>query len=211
MRLVIHGATGRVGGVVLAEAVARGHEVTALVRTSSTAALGEGVTVRRADLLDPGQRAEVAALTAGHDGVLSAIGWTPGQPQDVLVRTAHALLAVSAGCPLLVVGGSGTLMTASGRIFVETPEFPPDRRANSLAHVAALDVYRSAQGAQWTYLCPPAVITQGAKTGRYRVGGGEMLMDDEGRSEISVADYAVAAVDLLERPDAERGHLTVAY
>ncbi|MGH6654089.1 MAG: NAD(P)-dependent oxidoreductase [Actinocrinis sp.] len=215
MRLVVHGATGRIGGAILAEALARGHVVTAVVRASSTAKLGDGktdgVTTHRLDLLDQDQGPEIVRLTAEHDATISAIGWTQGQPQDVLVRVARALLPASGGRPLLVVGGSGTLMTASGKIYVETPGFPPERRANSLAHVAALDVYRAAHDVPWIYLCPPAVITQDTKTGKYRVGAADMVTDDEGRSAISVADYATAAVDLLERPDAERGHLNVAY
>lgn len=206
MRLIVHGATGRIGRVVAAEAAARGHTVTAVVRGPGRP-VGDRITVRAGDVLDTEAN---TALARDHDAVVSAVGWTEGQPRDLLVRVARSLLAGAGGRPLLVVGGAGTLLTDSGRIFLDTPGFPPERRANSLAHTAALEEYRASPDVPWTYLCPPAVIDQGPRTGSYRLGAGRMLTGPDGPASISVADFAAALVDLLERPAPPRGHLTVA-
>jgi putative NADH-flavin reductase len=63
----------------------------------------------------------------------------------------------------------------------------------------------------WTYVSPAALLEDGERTGRYRVGGDRLLVDAEGRSRISVADYAAALLDRAERDDAPRRRITVAY
>ena len=209
MRITVFGAAGRIGSAVVAEAHGRGHHVTAVVHQRRPA-VPDGVAIVAVDLAVPDQ---VRAACAGQDVVVSAIGWTPEQPDDLLGRAARALLAAvrGTGTRLLIVGGAGTLLTPAGR-FVDTPEFPADRRRNSLAHVAALDELRGEPGpAGWTYLCPPAVISPGERTGRYRVGDHRMLEGSEGPSRISIVDFAVAVVDLATAPEPTPGHRTVAY
>src|SRR5215470_2436944 len=118
MRIAVFGATGRIGSAVVTEARSRGHEVTAVVR-GPRPAIPEGVTTVVAHLDD---QDTVRAACTGHDVVVSAIGWTPGQPDDLLARAARALVAAVDGTPtrLLIVGGAGTLMTPGGR-FLDSP------------------------------------------------------------------------------------------
>ena len=62
----------------------------------------------------------------------------------------------------------------------------------------------------WTFVSPAAFIHPGERTGRYRVGGDQLLVDDNGNSEVSAEDYAIAIADLLEQGGRERERITVA-
>ena len=63
----------------------------------------------------------------------------------------------------------------------------------------------------WAFLSPPALLQPGARTGRYRLGGDELLLDGSGHSAISAEDLAVALVDEAEEPAHRRRRFTVAY
>lgn len=63
----------------------------------------------------------------------------------------------------------------------------------------------------WTYISPPAFIQPGNRTGHYRRGTDQLLVDEKGNSQISTEDYAVALVDELEKAEAIRKRITVAY
>ncbi|HEY9029236.1 MAG TPA: NAD(P)-dependent oxidoreductase, partial [Burkholderiaceae bacterium] len=62
----------------------------------------------------------------------------------------------------------------------------------------------------WTFLSPPALLAPGERTGRYRLGGEELLMDGDKPAGIAVADLAVAIADEIERPRHVRARFTVA-
>ena len=108
------------------------------------------------------------------------------------------------------MGGAGSLRVKPGLELLDTAEFPAGWRSVALAHREALGVYRTVQDLDWTYVSPPAVIAKGARSGRYRVGGDDLLTDEHGQSRISVEDYAVAVVDELERGAHKRTRITVA-
>src|SRR3989442_8082572 len=72
MLLLIIGATGGTGRELVKQALERGHQVTAFVRTPARLRLAhERLTVVRGDVLD---RSSVEAAVPGHDAVLSALG-----------------------------------------------------------------------------------------------------------------------------------------
>ena len=73
MRIVVFGAGGRVGSRTVAEALARGHEVTAVVRDPAAHEMlhGDGLAVVAGDATDPTSVAETAA---GHDLAISTVG-----------------------------------------------------------------------------------------------------------------------------------------
>ncbi len=202
-----------VSKAVAREALGRGHALTAVVRDPSRLALaGQQLTVVTGDALNP---ASVASVVAGHDAVVAAIGGRRGGNHQIVPAAACALLT---GLPkagverLLWVGGGGSLEVAPGIRVVDTPKFPIERKAEALAQVEALNVFRSSTGdVQWSYLSPPAIIEPGQRTGRYRTGGDQLLTDERSVSRISVEDYAVALVDEVERPTHVRQRFTVAY
>ncbi len=113
---------------------------------------------------------------------------------------------------LIVVGGAGSLEVAPGVQVVDTPEFPAAWKGIALAHRDALEVYRKEGGElEWTYFSPPALIEPGERTGKFRVGSDQLLVDGTGQSQISAEDYAIALLDEVETPRHVRKRFTAAY
>ncbi|HEX3872991.1 MAG TPA: NAD(P)H-binding protein [Solirubrobacteraceae bacterium] len=214
MKILVYGATGRIGSRIVAEAVARGHDVVAATRGPSEVPGASEVV--RGDILDP---VSVAGLAAGRDAVISAIssGFLKGAPAyDVYVAAAGSLVdglrtAGPAAPRVILVGGAGSLVVGSGVRVVDLPDFPPQFKDEALAQADALEIWRSVDDIDWTYVSPAGTIEPGERTGRYRRGGDELLVDETGQSTISMEDYAVAVVDELEEPAARRTRITVAY
>ncbi len=212
MKIVLFGASGRLGQRIAQEALNRGHAVTAVVRDPAKLALThERLMVAQGDVRDA---AEVARVAAGHDIVASAVGPTGDQGPHLLVDAAHALIAGTrrAGVArLIVVGGAGSLEAAPGVDLLDTPDFNPAWRPGAIAHRDALAVYRAASDLDWTCVSPAAFIAPGERTGHYRVGGDQVLNDANGESRISMEDFAIAFVDEIEAPQFPRRRFTVAY
>lgn len=216
MHIVLFGATGAIGRRIALEALRRGHRVTGVARDPSTAEpLDARVTVTTGDATDP---ASVAGLVRGADAVVSAISprrSAGGRPTPRLADNARALVRGlrEAGVDrVLYVGGAGTLEVAPGQALVDQPGFPESYRAEALEGREALEVWRrEADGLAWTYLSPAVEIGPGERTGHYRTTGDRLLSDAEGRSHISYEDYAVAALDELERPQHVAERFGVAY
>ncbi|MEU9077415.1 NAD(P)H-binding protein [Kitasatospora sp. NPDC048538] len=202
-RIAVIGAGGSIGGAVVTEAAARGHEVTAVVRDPARYR-GIAAAVERADVLDP---AQVARVAAGRDVLVSAVGGGDGPGHVALVEPAarslvEGLRSLGGAAPRLVaVGGAGSLETAPGVRVWDAPGLPEPVLQIMHAHGAALDYYRTVADVRWTVLSPAAELVPGERTGRYRTGLEQLLTDAGGRSRISVPDYAVALVDEVEQPE----------
>ncbi len=212
MRIIVFGASGAVGSRVVDEAVGRGHSVTAVSRDAARLReLSSRVEIRSGDAAKPDH---VAELSAGHDAAISATRPAPGREEE-LAAVAEALLAGLArtGVRLLVVGGAAGLRVPGGTMLLDTPDFPPDLRPIALACNQQLDVFQAATAGpvDWAYLSPPALLEPGVRTGRYRVGAHDLLIDAEGNSHISMEDFAVALLDEAERPGHHRTRFTVGY
>lgn len=213
MRIAIIGASGRIGAFIRDEALARGHQVTAIVRHP------EKITVRnphltavKADIL----KDKVDELVKGHDAVISAYnpGWSNPDIYNEQIKGYKAIISgvkKSGIKRLLVVGGAGTLEVAPGVQLLDTASFPENIKGGVLATREVLYMLRKEKKLEWTFLSPPSSIAAGERTGRYRVGKDQLLKNKEGESKISTQDYAVAMLDELERPQHIRERFTVAY
>ncbi len=214
MNILLFGAAGMVGSRIAAEALRRGHELTAVTRSGRGPSLEDPkLTVVAADAADPGK---VAELAAGHDVVASALA----PPRDGSEPTGPFLAANQALIEgvraarvrrLIVVGGAGSLQVAPGQRLVDSPGFPDLYKPEALAHAAVLDAYRTVSELDWTYLSPGATLQPGERTGTFRIGGDQLLADDDGNSYISAEDYAIAFVDEIENPAHARQRFCVAY
>ncbi len=211
MKIVLYGARGRLGQRILTEALARGHQVTAVVRKPELFEEPHpGIEVIKGDVTDP---ASVAAVTAGSDVVISAIGPSPKQPPEIIEEAARSLIAgmqKSGAKRLVIVGGAGSLQAAQGIMVMDTPEFPPSWRPVAQAHKNALDIVRAAP-LDWTYISPAAMIQPGERTAHFRTGLDDLLVDGSGQSNISIEDFAVALLNEVEKPAHIRQRFTVAY
>jgi len=212
MKIALIGATGFIGSGLLAEALSRGHSVTALVSRPERLAPQAGLTAEGVDVLDQQQ---LAAKLEGYDAVVSAFsGHAQEDVRGYYGRGADAIIGATkqARVPrLLVVGGAGSLEVAPGVQAVDTPQFPEQWKASALGARDTLEKLRKEQALEWTFLSPAAMIQPGERTGKFRLGGDQMLTDAEGNSRISVQDYAVAMIDELEQPAHSRKRFTVAY
>jgi uncharacterized protein len=210
VRIAVFGATGQVGSRVVAEALARGHAVTAVARPNGRRA-PSGVTVRTADATSPD---DVARVSAGQDLVVGAARPAPGREAE-LATIAQGLLAGTAtsGVRLLLVGGAGGLRVPDrpDTLAVDDPRFVPRAwRPIAQACVDQLERCLRDADADWTYASPPAILRPGERTGAYRTGTDTLLVDDAGESSISMEDFAVAVLDEAERPRHRRARFTVA-
>ena len=73
---------------------------------------------------------------------------------------------------------------------------------------AFLNVLRSEQDLDWTYLSPSAEFAPGTRTGKFRLGDDQLLVDAAGKSCISMEDFAIAFIDELEVPKHSRQRFT---
>ncbi|MFJ3509329.1 NAD(P)-dependent oxidoreductase [Streptomyces luteogriseus] len=216
MKILLIGATGMIGSRVAAEALSRGHEVTAATRSGSADALPRHPELT-ALALDASVADEVARAAAGHDVVISAVspprdGSDPATPLLATYRSLADGLRTAAVRRLVVVGGAGSLKTASGQDRVDTPDFPAMYKAESLAQREVLRMLRAeVTDLDWTYVSPADEIAPGERTGTFRLGGDDLLTAEDGTSFISAEDYAVALVDEVEKSTAVRRRITLAY
>ncbi|MER5780104.1 NAD(P)H-binding protein [Streptomyces mobaraensis] len=234
MHIGVIGASGTIGSRVVTEAAERGHRVTAFTRDASRIRLEErpGVTWQSLDVFD----AEgVVAVLPGMDVLIS--GYQPGNAAadfgdtversvadpSVFATAARALLAALASHPrtrLIVIGGAGSLEVEPGLVHADSDAhlhesldrlgLPRSYAAAVCGHRDALNVLRTSNRL-WTYFSPAADIAPGARTGRFRLGGDQPVLDADGRSRISVEDAAVALVDEAELPRFVQRRFTVGY
>ena len=196
MKIAIVAANGRVGSLVAKEAVARGHEVTAVVReenkTSAQAALvKDALALEQADL-------------AGFDAVVDAVGGWTAETVGAIPAAAKHLADILAGTPvrLLVVGGAGSLFTNPEHTLTvaDSPDFPADWKPLAAAHAEALADLRTRKDLKWTYISPAADFqADGPRTGAYDLNGEDFTPNAAGQSVLSYADFALAMVDEIER------------
>ena len=201
MRIAVYGATGMIGSRVVAEALARGHEVTGITRSGGE--LPAGAVAVQGDAGD----AVLAKRIAGDvEVVVSAIGpsRTGGDRREFLSHLRN--LAETLGdARLIVVGGAGSLLVNGARL-VDQPDFPEAYRAEALIAAEALDYVRGLRdGADWTFFSPAPVIAPGERTGSYEVG-----TDSPAGDSVSAEDFAVALLDEVEKPAHRRARFTVA-
>ena len=202
MKVALIGASGQAGSRILAELTRRGHSVTAIARHPEKIAAAPGVTAQKGDVYD---KSGLAALLKGHDVVISSVHFSASDPK-LLIETVHA----SGVKRYFVVGGAGSLEVAPGVKLIDTPQFPAMYKPEAAAGGAFLDLLRQEAALDWTFLSPSAVIAPGERTGKFRLGGDQLLTNDKG-SNISAEDYAIALVDELEKPAHSRRRFTVGY
>ncbi|MDW6061977.1 NAD(P)H-binding protein [Streptomyces sp. FXJ1.4098] len=233
MRIGIIGATGNIGQRVVTEALGRGHDVIAFTRDASRIEEDrENVVWKSVDVLDPDG---VAAALPGLDVLIS--GFQPGNAaQDmadtvrrsiadptVYATAAKVLLKALESHPrtrLIVIGGAGSLEIRPGVTRADSDEelyaaldslgLPREYAAAVRGHRDALNVLR-ASNRLWTYFSPAEDIAPGERTGRFRLGGDQPVLDAEGRSRISIEDAAVALVDEAELPRFVQRRFTIGY
>lgn len=208
MKIGIIGATGKAGSLILKEALDRGHEVTAIVRNASKVE-DKSLNVLEKDVFD--LKAEDAK---SFDVIVNAFG-APAGKENLHVEAGQALINVLKEAPntrLIVVGGAGSLFTDETQTLrvVDSPGFPDAYKATATNQGKNLQDLQASSGIQWTFLSPAGFFnSEGVRTGKYESGKDQILVNSEGNSYISYADYAIALVDEIENPQHKNERFTV--
>jgi putative NADH-flavin reductase len=212
-RISVLGGTGYAGSAIVAEALARGHDVTAVSR-SEPAERSTGVTYLSGSVLDP---SVLESATTGQDVVVEAVsprGDMAGEVEGLLDRLIER--APRAGFRLGVIGGASSLLVREGgpRLF-DVSDVAPEVRPEIETGLALLETLRQAPAdLDWFYVSPPAAFgawNPGADTGTYRLSEDVLLTDADGNSNISAADLARAVLDEIERPRFRRRRFHAAH
>ena len=214
-KIVIIGATGYVGSAILKEALGRGHQVKAIVRDPSKLTLIHphlkvvGGNVTDTDFL--------SRELAKSDAVISAFnpGWSnPNIYEETLEGYGPILCAVrnSGVHRFLMVGGAGSLLVAPGRLLMDEPDVPKKLLLGirGMAKVYT-DLLLPEKSVDWVFLSPAANMAPGERTGKFRLGKDELIVDESGDSNISVEDFAVAMIDELEQEKHHQERFTLGY
>ncbi len=195
MKIAVVCANGKAGKLIVKEAIARGHDVTAIVR-------GENRSDARKAVIKDVMAISKDDLT-GFDVIVDAAGaWTP-ETVSIVPDAANHLASLLKGTEtrLLVVGGAGSLFVDKEhtKTVADVTPFPESVIPVLKAHQKALDDLRGYKDVRWTYISPAGDFrADGPRTGEYVLGGEELKLNSKGESIISYADYAVAVVDEAE-------------
>lgn len=213
MRITIFGAAGKVGSRVVSEALLRGHEVTAVVRNPARFDELPPAAIPRAG--DAAKRNDVARLGAGQHVVVNATRPVTGDACDA-AGTQRALMdgLAHTGTRLLIVGGAASLEVpgTNGRLVIDDPKFlSPGARAIGQASFDQFNACRQEARLDWAYLSPPATLVPGERTGKYRLGRDQLVLDSQGESRLSMEDLAVVLLDEAEHPKHRQTRFTAAY
>jgi uncharacterized protein len=213
MKVAIIGATGFVGTAILNEISNRNHEITAIARTIKS---DEKVKWVQADIFDNDKLTEVLK---GNDIVINAYnaGWTnPNIYEDFITGSKSIQEAVkkSGVKRFITIGGAGSLFVAPGIQAVDTPDFPKEYHAGASAARDYLNIIKEEKELDWAFFSPAFEMHAGITTGRtgtYRLGLDNPVLDDNNRSILSVEDLAVVIADEAENAKHHQKRFTAAY
>ena len=206
MKIAVVCANGKAGKLIVKEAVDRGLDVTAIVRGENHTAAKH---VLKKDLFDL-----MAADLEEFDVVIDAFGtWaeeTLPQHSTSLKHLCDVLSGTSTR--LLVVGGAGSLYVNPEHTacVADGPNFPDMFKPLAAAMAKALGELRQRKDVQWTYISPAGDFqAEGDRTGKYILGGEELVLNSKGESVISYADYAIAMIDEATKGNHIRERISV--
>lgn len=207
MKIAVIAASGKVGSLVLKEAVSRGHQVTAIVRDASKLQ-DKNVQIIEKSIFD----LTTEDLTP-YEVVVNAFGAPLGEEQ-AHVDAGHALIEALKGTKtrLIVVGGAGSLFVDENKTtrLIDTPEFPDFVKPTAKGQGRNLQELQETNDLIWTFISPSAVFdAEGIRTGSYQSGKDHLVVNSKGESYISYADYAIALVDEIENPKHIKERFTV--
>lgn len=209
------GASGFVGTAILNELLSRGHKVTAVVRNPEKINVSSSnLDIVKTDVSDTNVMVEICK---GKDAIISAYnpGWANPDIYEETLRNYPLILeaAKQSGTKrLLCVGGAGTLFCAPGLRVVDSGVIP-DAIMGGVKSLGEfyLNTLMNEKAIDWIFFSPAGTLEPGKRTGKFRLGKDDLIIDENGISHISVEDYAVAMVDELENPKHHYERFTIGY
>lgn len=208
--IAIIGGTGYTGANLVREAAGRGHTVTSWSRHRPEEPV-DGVRY------ETGDAGDAVRIIDGTDVLIAALsprgdleGKVSGHYQ------AYASAAARAGAKFVAIGGFSSLRPAPDQPRFAEGDIPDQFRAEALEMESFRNwlCTQAPEGLDWLFVSPAGgygVFAPGEKTGSYRIGGEVALFTEDGRSEISGADFAQAVLDVIDGDEHHREHISVAY
>lgn len=209
------GASGFVGTAILNELLARDYKVTAVVRNPQKISVSNpNLIVVKADVSDTDTLIDACK---GKDAIISAYnpGWANPDIYEETLRNYPLILeaAKKSGVErLLCVGGAGTLFCAPGLRVIDSGVIP-DAIMGGVKSLGEfyLNTLMNEKNIDWVFFSPAGTLEPGKRTGKFRLGKDDLIVDENGNSHISVEDYAVAMVDEMENPKHHYERFTIGY
>jgi len=195
MRVALLGGTGRIGGLLLAQALESGHEVTVLARNTDALTPAGGLTTISGDATDA---QAVAATVDGADAVLSALGPRGAKAPSLLESAArNTVLAMSkiGGRRLICVSAAGAFIEGDPNMSAVVKFILPKVFATQFADVRAMEQVIRASDLDWTLVRPTRLVNSGV-TQKYRTAPDYA---PPGGRKISRADVAQFIGTVLEQ------------
>lgn len=213
--VVLIGASGFVGNAILNELLSRGHKVTAVVRNPKKINVtNSNLEIVKTDVSDTDVMVEICK---DKEAIISAYnpGWANPNIYEETLRNYPLILEAakrSGAKRLLCVGGAGTLLCAPGLRVVDSGAIP-DAIMGGVKSLGEfyLNTLMNEKAIDWIFFSPAGTLEPGKRTGKFRLGKDELIVDENGISHISVEDYAVAMVDELENPKHHYERFTIGY
>mgnify|MGYP004690024263 FL=1 len=213
--VVLIGASGFVGNAILNELLSRGHKVTAVVRNPKKINVTNSkLEIVKTDVSDTNVMVEICK---GKEAIISAYnpGWANPDIYEETLRNYPLILEAakrSGAKRLLCVGGAGTLFCAPGLRVVDSGAIP-DAIMDGVKSLGEfyLNTLMNEKDIDWIFFSPAGTLEPGKRTGKFRLGKDDLIVDENGNSHISVEDYAVAMVDELETPKHHYERFTIGY
>ena len=194
MKIAIIGANGKSGANLVNEALKQGYDVTAIVRNKEYK--NESVKVVYKDIFELTK----ADLT-GFDAVISAFAAWSEETFPLHKKVAAHLVNLLEGTNtrLIVALGAGTLFVDSkGTMLIDTPDFPAAYMGVAKATAEFFEL-KGSTNVLWMYVSPAGDYdVNGARTGKYVLGGDDLILNSKNESYISYADLALAIIDELK-------------
>jgi putative NADH-flavin reductase len=212
MRLTIFGASGQTGRRLVEQALAAGHQVTAVVRDPTRLPVRhQRLQVLVADVLDP---AAIQPAVAGADAVISALGPHPPRNRSSIMSAATAsimeAMRTTGTSRLVVVSAAPVASDDHGTTLPQRLLAGPLLRLllrGLYADMATMEDTVRRSGVDWTILRPPW-LSDGPRTGSYRQAKDSNL---RGGARISRADLADAILASLDDPDTVKATIAIGY
>ena len=194
-KVAIIGANGKSGSALVAEALRQGHDVTGFAQNKEYK--NSDVKVVYKDIFEL-TRADLA----GFDAVISAFGAFTYATFPLYKKVAVHLANLLSGSStrLIIVGGAGTLYVDDKQTMVmDTLSFPAGYMGVAKATAESFFELKGRTGVLWTYVSPAGDYdANGARTGKYVLGGDNLILNSKNESYISYADLALAVIDELK-------------
>ena len=221
LKILVYGATGKIGTHVVDEALSRGHVVTAVSRDPSRIIqVHDSLFAVQGNILDT---ESITSLAAGQDVIIISVRGIVDNKKDPgdtvqrigIEKVVNVLRDFEGETPRLIhVGGAGSLEVEPGVLYADKlPKiFLPKKLEREIAgQVLVLEYLKTVNDVNWSYATPPKNFTNGKRTGIFRIGGGQLLENSRGRSRVSRADFAVALIDEAENAEHTMQQFSVVY